>query len=303
MVAQGLPSVGSFDFIQRKKIVNVPSSTSSSPQPLIMGILNCTPDSFSDGHDQGPSARVQRALDLVKEGADWIDVGGESTRPGAEPVSLQDELLRVIPVIEGIREHSHVPISIDTSKAEVAAKALNAGANLINDVTAGRDPDMKHVAAQEACDVVLMHMQGTPKTMQIRPQYKDVLKDIQEHLLSRVDEWIQAGVQKENIALDPGIGFGKSLEHNLCLLRHIGKLSNEHRILLGSSRKSFIAAIDDSQPEPQRRLGGSLASIVPAIQSGVTWLRVHDVYETKQFLTVLTALQNTAPPFNSGTTA
>jgi dihydropteroate synthase len=252
-----------------------------------MGILNCTPDSFFDGRQASVSDRVQQAMIMIDEGADWIDIGGESTRPGSQSVSEQEELDRVIPVIEKIREETKHPISIDTSKSEVAKVAIQAGANMINDVSAGRDPLMKMVAAECDCEVVLMHMQGSPESMQNSPHYEDVQSEVKGELGEKVKEWTIAGVKPERIILDPGIGFGKRLEDNLGLLRDIGELGGSQRVLLGASRKSFICGLDDKATSPDDRLPGSLAAIVPAYTSGVHMLRVHDVAATRQFLLVL----------------
>lgn len=255
-----------------------------------MGILNCTPDSFYDGNNDCIDKRVQHALQMQKEGADWIDIGGESTRPGSASVSSEEELKRVIPVIEALRGQSDVQISIDTSKAIVAKEALQAGANMINDVSAGSDPNMKVVAAESHCDITLMHMQGTPKDMQNNPCYENVTRDVKAYLDKRVSEWNKAGVAPHRIILDPGIGFGKTLQHNLSLMANLDSLSTGHRILLGASRKSFIGAIDPNAHHPSDRLPGSLATLVPAITSQVDFVRVHDVKETRQFIDVLNHL-------------
>lgn len=258
-----------------------------------MGILNCTPDSFFDGKKASVTDRVQQALSMISEGAHWIDIGGESTRPGALTVSEQEELDRTIPVIEMLREQTDHPISIDTSKSSVAKAALEAGANMINDVSSGSDSLMKIVAAQYDCEVVLMHMQGTPKDMQDNPNYERVCHEVKDHLALKVKEWSRAGVKPERIILDPGIGFGKKLQHNLDLLQYIGELGGKHKVLLGASRKSFIQGLDERAQSPEDRLPGSLAALVPAWISAIHMVRVHDVAATRQFFSVL---KNILPP-------
>ncbi len=245
---------------------------------LIMGVVNVTPDSFSDGGELlDPEAAVAHAQRLVEEGADILDIGGESTRPGAQPVSVNTELERVIPVIEALASHVNVPISIDTSKARVAERALEAGASIINDVTALRgDPAMRAVAAHSGVPVVLMHMKGTPRTMQRNPTYADLMGEIVGHLRASMTMAVRAGVSEEQIIVDPGIGFGKTLGHNLEIMRRLGELRSLGRpILLGTSRKSMIGAILDVPP-PQR-LFGTAATLAFGIQRGAHILRVHDV--------------------------
>jgi dihydropteroate synthase len=249
--------------------------------------LNCTPDSFFDGRKASVTDRTEQALTMITEGAHWIDIGGESTRPGAMAVSRQEELDRVIPVIESLRKQTNHPISIDTSKSEVAQMALEAGANMINDVSSGQDPLMKKIAAEHDCDVVLMHMQGTPENMQDDPNYDQVCSQVGEDLAAKMKEWINVGVKPERIILDPGIGFGKKLQHNLDLLQNIGQLGGEQRVLLGASRKSFIQGLDERAKKPSDRLPGSLAALVPAWVNGIHMVRVHDVAATRQFLLVL----------------
>lgn len=262
----------------------------------IMGILNVTPDSFSDGGCfLEKESAITHALALEEEGADIIDIGGESSRPGSEPVSPVEEMDRVLPVIEGIRKHSSIPLSIDTTKAIVAAKALEAGANFINDISAGTfDPEMFSVAARSKVPLCLMHMRGTPKNMQENPHYENVVAEVCAFLKERIDVAISAGIPKENIWIDPGIGFGKRLEDNLHLLTSIPSLrALEVKTLIGTSRKSFIGRLlgdpclrrDDRIG--QDRLEGSLASLVRPILDGVDMVRVHDVRATKRFLTVL----------------
>jgi len=249
---------------------------------LVMGILNTTPDSFSDGGKYSdPSAAADRALEMVAQGADIIDVGGESTRPGAESVSVSDEIRRTIPVINKIREHSDVLVSIDTMKAETAGAALDAGADIINDVSAFEaDKEMASIAAGTNAGVVLMHMRGSPKTMQNKPEYSDVAGEIAAYLDSRVRFVRLAGVDPESIVLDPGIGFGKTTRHNLELLRSLTQLDNVgFPFLVGASRKKFIGDLTGHEV-PTDRLAGGLGVAAWAVFHGVHILRVHDVIET-----------------------
>lgn len=243
-----------------------------------MGIVNVTPDSFSDG---GKFLDIASALSHAQSLApycDILDIGGESTRPGAEPVSAAAEIDRVVPVIKALRSHGiTLPLSIDTTKSEVAEKALQAGANMINDVSAGRfDPYIFRVARDYGAPIALMHMQGQPRTMQKNPQYKDVVKEVKQFLQSAIEIAMACGVKKEAITIDPGIGFGKTLEHNLLLLRHLGQFQSLGcPILVGVSRKSFIGKLCD-QPDPQQRLWGTAAACAVAIMHGAQMLRVHD---------------------------
>jgi dihydropteroate synthase len=315
--------------------------------PLIMGILNVTPDSFSDGGDFfGPDAAVRRAMQMIEEGADIIDIGGESSRPGSEPISAEEELRRVLPVIEDIcrargachprgcrresREHRSVSsprkrgsrerrsvssprkrgsrehncaheisdnflgddrliLSIDTTKAIVAREAIIAGAGMINDISAGTfDPEMFAVAAGAGVPICLMHMKGRPKTMQAGEiVYDDVMGEIRAYLGERVKSAVEAGVRREDIIIDPGIGFGKTIEHNVTILKELGRLKGlDIPILVGASRKSFIGKILGSD-NPKERLEGSLATAGIAWQNGANILRVHDVIATKKFLKTL----------------
>ena len=257
-----------------------------------MGVINATPDSFSDG---GQFVHIDSALlqarKLITQGADILDIGGESTRPGAESVDTQEELARVLPIIEAIRRASSVAISIDTRKPEVARAAIAAGANCWNDVSALTfAPDSIATAVDLDVPVVLMHAQGDPKTMQLDPHYRDVTGDVLNFLVGRIGQAIQAGVKLSNIIVDPGIGFGKTLEHNLTLLRDLPRFVALGRpVLVGASRKRFIAALDQGA-EVGDRLGGSVAAALFAAQHGAQILRVHDVTETRQALTVQTAL-------------
>ena len=248
----------------------------------VMGILNVTPDSFSDGGGfPDPSAAVNRALEMVAQGADIIDIGGESTRPGADPVSKKEETERTIPVIERIRAQSDVFISIDTMKAEVALQALEAGADIINDVSAFEaDLNMVEVAAKTRAGVVLMHMKGSPQTMQDEPNYGDVVQEVCTYLERRLDFAAQRGVARDRMVIDPGIGFGKTLEHNLALLRGLPELVGcGSPILIGASRKSFIGQVL-GRGNPAERLAGSLGIAAWAAMQGAHILRVHDVIDT-----------------------
>ena len=259
-----------------------------------MGILNTTPDSFSDGGVfYSTEAALQHGLDMMYEGADIIDVGGESTRPGSSRVDAGEQIKRVIDVITRLRDiaSGQVAISIDTTLAEVAEAALAAGAGIINDISAGRDdPDILSLAADKRVPIILMHMQGTPKTMQINPVYNDVVEDIRAYLLGRVDAAVAAGVSEDNIALDPGIGFGKTQAHNMQLLRNLSRFVDTGLpVLLGASRKRFMVALCDSV-EPCDRVGASCATTVVAVNAGVRILRVHDVRANRQSADVAFAL-------------
>jgi len=245
---------------------------------LVMGVLNVTPDSFSDGGAfLNPDAAADRALAMEREGADIIDIGGESSRPGAEPVPLEEELRRVLPVLERLRGRLRIPISIDTTKAEVAEAALQAGAEIVNDVSALRfDPRMGEVVARSGAGLVLMHMRGTPKTMQQDPTYADVVAEVRDFLAQRVEHAVSLGIDRELIAIDPGIGFGKTVEHNLELLRRLPELCElGHPVLVGPSRKSFIGAVLNLPVE--ERLEGTLAACAVAVVRGADIVRVHDV--------------------------
>jgi len=268
-----------------------------SKGPLIMGVVNVTPDSFSDGgrfHDHG--AALSHALQLAADGADVLDIGGESTRPGAAPVSLDEEISRVIPLIAAIAQVADTPISIDTLKPEVAEEARHAGATVWNDVTAlGHDSASLETAARLDCDIVLTHMQGEPRTMQSNPYYEDVVAEVESYLLERAAVAVRAGVRPEHIWIDPGIGFGKTLDHNLALLRATSRLaSHGFPLLMAASRKRFIAALEERDgavaSEPEHRLGASLAAHLYAVQHGARMVRVHDVAEMKQALRLWCAL-------------
>lgn len=258
-----------------------------------MGIVNVTPDSFHDGgRTVEVQAAVARGLQLAREGADWLDVGGESTRPGAAPVPADEEARRVVPVIRGLRGHlPGLPISVDTQKAVVARQALEAGASAVNDVSALADPDMAAVVAAAGCDVVLMHMRGTPADMQVDPRYDDVVEDVCAWLLARVAVARGAGIAPERIHLDPGIGFGKTVEHNLALIRHLPRLvATGYPVVVGASRKSFIGRVLDL-PSTEDRLEGSLAVAALAAWSGAAAIRVHDVRETRRVVDLVAAVR------------
>ena len=253
--------------------------------PLLMGIVNVTPDSFSDGgRFFEPAAAVEQGLRLAAEGADILDVGGESTRPGSEPVDADEELRRVMPVIAELVEQTPLPISIDTSKSSVAKEALSAGAEIVNDVTAlSGDCGMLPLAAESGCGVCVMHMQGMPKTMQENPAYEDVVVDVLDYLRTRRDALTAIGLSPSRIALDPGIGFGKMLEHNLALLSNMGRFHELGcPLLVGHSRKRFIGEVlGDSQAD---RTAGTIGVAVSLAQQGVQILRVHDVAPVRQAL-------------------
>jgi dihydropteroate synthase len=257
-----------------------------------MGVLNITPDSFYDGGRHLDSKKaIAAGVAMVAAGADLIDIGGESTRPGAQPVSEAEELARVLPVIRGLCKEIAVPISIDTYKAQVARAALAAGADIVNDISALRfDPAMADLIAAEKVPVVLMHMQGTPRTMQADPQYTDVVREVRDFLATQLYDAMDAGIAPEAIVLDPGIGFGKSLDHNLQLLRGLSIVAALGQpILVGVSRKTFIGKILNL--DAGDRLEGSLAAAVAAVLGGANIVRVHDVAETRNAVRVADALR------------
>jgi dihydropteroate synthase len=256
----------------------------------LMGVVNVTPDSFSDGGlFLDADAAIAHGEELVRDGAEILDVGGESTRPGADPVSEEEELRRVQPVVAGLADAGG-EVSIDTSKAAVAAAALDAGAAIVNDVTALRaDPEMAALCAERGAIVVLMHMLGTPRTMQDEPRYGDVVGEVKAFLAERLEAAVAAGIAEDRIWLDPGIGFGKTAAHNFELLRRLGELRELGRpLVVGTSRKSFIGRADGSPPD--ERIGGTIASSVLAAAEGADVLRVHDVAEVRQALTVADAV-------------
>ncbi len=252
-----------------------------------MGVLNVTPDSFSDGGNYlDPVRAVGRGIELAGEGADVIDIGGESTRPGSEPVSEEEELERVMPVLQGLRRAVNIPLSVDTTKAHVARRALEEGVDMINDISALRfDPAMASLVAREKVPVVLMHMQGKPGTMQSQPNYRNVVMEVVDFLRGQIDFAKSEGVDPVNIFIDPGIGFGKNLDHNLELLRSLTTLSSLRQpLLVGPSRKTFIGKV--LQLGPDDRLEGSIAAAVAAAMGGANMIRVHDVKATFRALRV-----------------
>jgi len=255
----------------------------------LMGVVNVTPDSFSDGGlFLEPEAAIAHGEQLVRDGAEVLDVGGESTRPGAEPVSEAEELARTQPVVADLAAVGHT-VSIDTSKVAVAEAAIEAGATIVNDVTALRAPEMAALCAERGAIAVLMHMPGDPRTMQHDPHYEDVVEDVKAFLAGRIEAVVAAGVAEEKIWVDPGIGFGKTLEHNLELLRRLGELRELGRpLVVGTSRKSFIGKIDGSPVES--RIGGTIASSVLAAAEGADVLRIHDVAEMAEALRVAEAV-------------
>jgi dihydropteroate synthase len=258
-----------------------------------MGIVNVTPDSFSDGGCFADTARaVAHAQALIDQGADILDIGGESTRPRATPVSEADEIARVIPVIAEIRAGSDIPISIDTMKPAVARAAVAAGAGIWNDVTAlSWASESAAVAAELGCEVVLMHMRGRPADMQDDPRYGDVVADVREYLAARAEAAMTAGVRREAIWLDPGLGFGKTAEHSLTLLANLDRLvALDFPVVLGASRKSFLAKADPAATTGKDRLAGSLAAALAGAEAGAAILRVHDVRETRQALAARAAI-------------
>lgn len=259
--------------------------------PAVMGILNVTPDSFSDGgkHNTLDKAYAE-AMKMVEAGAEFIDIGGESTRPGAPEVSEEDELARVVPIIEKIRANSDVYISIDTSKAKVMEHAVNAGADLINDVRALQEPGALAIAAQLQVPVCLMHMQGQPRTMQMDPSYRNVVDDVNAFLLNRVQACVDAGIAKNAIMLDPGFGFGKSVTHNYELLANLEScMALGFPVLVGMSRKSMIGNLLNRSVD--RRLAGSIAVATIAAQKGAHVIRVHDVEETMDAVRIVNMLK------------
>jgi dihydropteroate synthase len=264
-----------------------------SPGPTVVGILNITPDSFSDGGEFfDPGAAAEHAATMLDEGADILDVGGESTRPGSDPVSQEEEIQRVIPVLERILcVRPEAVISVDTYRSGTATAALEAGTSLVNDVTALRgDPRMVSVIEEAECPVILMHMQGEPKTMQKEPHYVDVVREVRDFLAERAEYAVAAGIRPENVILDPGIGFGKNLEHNLALLRNLDAIVDlGFPVLIGASRKSFMEKITGVQ-EARDRVSGTVATTVLAYERGATFFRVHDVRANREALAVAEAV-------------
>jgi dihydropteroate synthase len=267
-----------------------------SPGPVVVGILNVTPDSFSDGGNfLDPEAAAEHATIMLDEGAGVIDVGGESTRPGSDPVSQVEEIRRVVPVIERIiAARPEAVISVDTYRSATATAALNAGASLVNDVTALRgDPRMISVVTEAQCPVILMHMQGEPKNMQREPRYTDIVREVKDFLRSRTEHAVRSGAHAENIIVDPGIGFGKTLDHNLRLLRDLEAIVDlGFPVLVGASRKRFIGSITGVQ-EAEQRVFGTVATTVLAYEKGATLFRVHDVRPNSEALDVAEAVLHT----------
>ena len=269
---------------------------SISSGPLVMGIINVTPDSFSDGGvNFDPRVAVESALRMEKEGAELIDVGGESTRPGADPVPANEEMGRVLPVIDGIRVRSDLPISIDTTKSEVARAALDHGADLVNDVSALRfDQQLAAVVRDSGVPLILMHMRGEPRTMQKNIHYDDLIGEIKQELRKRVDAARESGIDPAQILVDPGIGFGKTFEHNIEILGRLAEFREIAPVVLGASRKAFVGHYT-GQPAGPGRLAGSLAAVAAAVLAGAAMVRVHDVRETVEFLKVFRPILRARP--------
>ena len=271
-----------------------PTAAAADRRVLVMGIVNVTPDSFSDGgRHLDAAAALAHARRLIADGADILDIGGESTRPGAEPLDAAAEIGRVVPVIRALRAENPIPISVDTMKPEVAREAVAAGATIWNDVTALRHaPESLATAAELGCEVVLMHMQGEPRSMQAEPHYEDVVQEVTAFLARRAEQAIATGVKPERIWLDPGIGFGKHMtRHNPPLLAALDRIAAlGFPVLLGASRKSFISALDGGGRGPDERLGGSIAAALAGAAAGVAAVRVHDVRDTVQALRVWAAI-------------
>jgi dihydropteroate synthase len=257
----------------------------------LMGIVNVTPDSFSDGGAFADTdAAVDHGVRLTEEGADLLDVGGESTRPGAEEVPTEEEIDRVVPVVERLVKEVDVPVSVDTRKAVVAARALDAGAAIVNDVTAGGDPEMFGVARSAGAGLVLMHMRGQPRTMQDDPRYDDVVAEVRDHLAARIGSAVAAGVPRAQLCVDPGIGFGKNLEHNLALLRSIASFRELRTpLLVGVSRKRFIGQLTGVEA-PADRIEGTAGAVAWCAANGVDVVRVHDVLEMRRVVSVVDAI-------------
>lgn len=255
-------------------------------RPLVMGILNVTPDSFSDGNGSvSLEDTLARARGMIADGADMLDIGGESTRPGADPVSEQEELERVIPVIEALRD-SGIPLSVDTFKPEVMRRAIEAGADMINDIRALQAPGAIEAVAESNCGLCIMHMQGEPRTMQAQPHYDDVIGQVHRFLADRILACALAGIERDRLVIDPGFGFGKNLEHNLTLLAGLPRFADlDVPLLAGLSRKCMIGTLT-GQDDPRQRVHGSIAAAVLAAQGGAAILRVHDVAATREALAV-----------------
>lgn len=259
---------------------------------LVMGVLNATPDSFSDGGEfDDPISAVGHGRQMVADGAQIIDVGGESTRPGAQEVPPAEEITRVRPIIATLARDFGVPVSIDTRHADVARAAVEAGASIVNDVSGFRDPAMIRVALESDAGLVVMHMSGEPQTMQVAPRYNDVVDEVSRYLLGRARTLEELGVARERICIDPGIGFGKTLEHNIALLRGLPSLASlGYPLLVGASRKNLIGLLL-AEPDPKRRLEGSLAIAAWSASHGADIVRVHDVFETVRVLRTWQAIE------------
>jgi len=277
-----------FGFPAPHTVLTGSSYTLTWKKPLLMGVVNVTPDSFSDG-GRSQLESLEHALELEDDGADVLDVGGKSTRPGADPVDLETELERVIPLIEALSSRSSTLISIDTRKPQVAEAALRAGAHLVNDIAGLTDPAMLEVCARFGAPAVVMHMRGQPQSMQRSPQYRDVVLEVLEFLTAQASLALEAGVP--GVLLDPGIGFGKKLEHNLALLRGLERLTAlGYPVLVGASRKSFIGRLSGSELDAADRDPGSVAVHLGCVQKGAAMLRVHNVRMHKQALEVWEAV-------------
>ncbi|HEX6208865.1 MAG TPA: dihydropteroate synthase [Actinomycetota bacterium] len=257
---------------------------------LVMGVLNVTPDSFSDGgRFFDPEDAVKQALRMVEDGADIVDVGGESTRPGSDPVPPDEERRRVVPIVERLAQELEVPISIDTRKAEVAAAAVRSGATIVNDVTAGGDPEMFDVVRESGTALVLMHMKGEPKTMQEDPHYDDVVWEVRDYLAERVEAAVAAGIDREAICVDPGLGFAKTTPHSLAMMKHTDALLDLGRpVLVGPSRKSFIGDVLGTPVTD--RAEGTVGAVCVMVAKGAHIARVHDVLETVRAVRVVDAI-------------
>jgi dihydropteroate synthase len=261
----------------------------------VMGIVNVTPDSFSDGGRYfDPEEAVRAGVAMIEDGADLIDVGGESTRPGSDAVPPEEELRRVLPVVKRIAAEVDAPLSIDTRKAEVARAALDAGASVVNDITAGRDDEMFDVVREAGAGMVLMHMQGDPRTMQVEPRYDDVVREVRSFLAERVAAAEYAGIARDRLCVDPGLGFGKTLEHNLTLMRDIGAMAEIGRpVLVGPSRKSFVGRITGTDVDD--RLDGTAGAVAWLVVNGAHVVRVHDVRQMVRVVRIVDAIRSAGP--------
>jgi len=262
-------------------------------RPLVMGVLNVTPDSFSDGSRFADvESAVAQARKLAADGADLIDIGGESTRPGSGRVDAEEQIRRIVPVLQAVAANLPVVWSVDTRSSQVAAAAIDAGATLINDISAGRDdPAIFRLAAQRRAPIVLMHMQGEPRTMQVSPHYKDVMEEVKTFFVERIAAAKSGGINTDQILLDPGIGFGKNINHNLTLIREMRQFKELGRpLVIGTSRKGFIGTIS-GEPQPNQRLFGTAATVAWSIANGADIVRVHDVEAMVKVVRVIRAIQ------------